>query len=650
MKNRKLCILAISVMLVFLASSMSPATSSVSAQPAREDILWTAGYWALGNIYNPYRGDACQTVWYMFEPCGALNSEKSGDDQIIYILAEDDGIEWSDDGTELTVTIRDEAKWSDGEDIDAEDFAYTLFDAGARTGGPRASTWGTRVDSVETDGKVATINLKSGWTYSKTVWLDVINVQVLPKHVCEDVEDAGVNIFNWENNWQDDNDTWQVYSGMYYPHSIADDKSSWILAQKNTEWWGTDAGFDEPEPDYLGMLKGENNYQMALKYSDDQIDWCGTYVSQIWDPMSQNGNLVTYYGNGEEPYYSPTGSYLELMCNWQHFPMGELWFRRAMGHCIRYSELSNVAASGFYGKQPHPGWISNDTEAQAWAHSDDVENEYALNYDLDLAKEYMAEGCLTTGDYVASDCVVTVTAEQLAKYNNIDAGDDCDSELAGVQIDINSLGLTIEAVTGWSDHELATKQIKIFAEPLGLSLTEYYPDYGGLTADIAAGSYDLMVSTLGPRQTQDPIVMFNYHYGSAYSGANRSAWTYDGDYNALVKDYEVAEPGSDAQLEAAEVLQEILAENLPCLPIAGSCLWNAHSNRYWKNWPQKGDDFPETAMWQGPQPGLLQEVLRMVEQSDGKAVGPPSGASSFAGLFAVIGLLGLAIYLSKKRR
>ena len=90
----------------------------------------------------------------------------------------------------------------------------------------------------------------------------------------------------------------------------------------------------------------------------------------------------------------------------------------------------------------------------------------------------------------------------------------------------------------------------------------------------------------------------------------------------IVKEFETAKPRSQEQLEAAAVLQEILARETPSIPIASSPLWNAHTERYWINWPQCGDPFPETAMWQKDQPGLLQEVVRMMEPGTGDTRGP----------------------------
>lgn len=142
-----------------------PAAEETTAEgelPRNETLYFAGQQWGVVNSWNVigvnqnnsmaiaggasgYRTLMFETL-YMYDPLSG---------KCMPLLADGD-YKWNDDQTELSVKIKDAAKWSDGTDVTGADVVRT-FDIGVEIGNGTGSTYGAYIDKIEADGKNITI-------------------------------------------------------------------------------------------------------------------------------------------------------------------------------------------------------------------------------------------------------------------------------------------------------------------------------------------------------------------------------------------------------------------------------------------------------------------------------------------------------------
>jgi peptide/nickel transport system substrate-binding protein len=169
----------------FLLASLAPglALSPVQAQED-EPVTFTVAYLNEVDSFNPFLGIEASS----FEMWGLMYDSLTGyameDMQPTPALAS----EWepSDDGLTWTFTIRDDATWSDGEPLTAQDVLYTF--ERIRDGGPERATWGVYLKGVESvtapDDTTVVLELEQ-----PSALLPLLPIPIVPEHVWTDVSD-----------------------------------------------------------------------------------------------------------------------------------------------------------------------------------------------------------------------------------------------------------------------------------------------------------------------------------------------------------------------------------------------------------------------------------------------------------------------------
>ncbi|MEX2805672.1 ABC transporter substrate-binding protein [Streptococcus sp. H31] len=142
----------------------------VSLNPINSNDLW--GLKTINMIYSPL-------------------SRTNNDGTVTYELATD--IEQSEDGKTITVKLRDDVKWSDGEDFTADDVVFTYTEKAKKENGKYESLWiGDEPLSVEKlDDYTVQFNLPSA---SAAAVNNITNeTYIIPEHVYNDISDFSVN-------------------------------------------------------------------------------------------------------------------------------------------------------------------------------------------------------------------------------------------------------------------------------------------------------------------------------------------------------------------------------------------------------------------------------------------------------------------------
>ncbi|MBO7253661.1 MAG: hypothetical protein J6V25_13670, partial [Oscillospiraceae bacterium] len=177
------------------AAAAAPAENTVEL-PRNETLYFAGQQWGTVNSWNVigtnqnnamaiaggpsgYRTLMFETL-YMYNPL---------DGSIIGLLANDD-YAWNEDMTQMTLTIKSAAKWSDGTPVTAADVART-WEIGVQIANGTGTTYGAYIDSIVADGQTVTINAKltdegkpvnplkildflTGVPIAQAAWIDVV--------------------------------------------------------------------------------------------------------------------------------------------------------------------------------------------------------------------------------------------------------------------------------------------------------------------------------------------------------------------------------------------------------------------------------------------------------------------------------------------
>jgi peptide/nickel transport system substrate-binding protein len=191
--RRALAVVAASVLLstpLLLAGQTAVAEESPGAD---EKVVFTVGLTDAPDSLSPFLGIQAESYEMWALMYDMLITFKPEDMSPQPGLAE--SWETSEDGLTWTFTIRDDATWSDGEKLTADDVAFTLDRI--LDGGPEAANWGSYLASVEkvTAPDETTVVLELS---KPSAVLPLLPMPIVPEHIWSKLSEKEVKTFSNE--------------------------------------------------------------------------------------------------------------------------------------------------------------------------------------------------------------------------------------------------------------------------------------------------------------------------------------------------------------------------------------------------------------------------------------------------------------------
>ena len=584
-----LLVASLSAILVGSVFTLVGSIAPVAAQEQipRNETLQLSGYEGPQTALRPtdISGAAGMAFFFMYEPLFCVNVAKgNAPEDLIKILGE--SIEWIDPLT-IEVKIRDQAKWTDGQPVTSDDveYSYGIYGLASETKpwvAQLALPLLDRLDHFEkVDDKTFRWHLNASFPSSVVVWRHVTEAyQILPKHIWEQIEaQYGADMLTFSNDWQDPDmpEEWKVASGMYLPTFRDEDK---VIMTRNDNWWGKDVFGKLPAPKYILHTRYfYSNEAAALDFKNDEIDICGNFIAGIQEIMNDKPEVHTYDPN--PPYYAEMSIKL-LVPNHRKYPLGEAWLHKAIAMTLNYSAISEVSSGYLKAPSPYPSHLlpSDDAVAKALVKSD-IEQQYAITYDVDAANALLAEHCIKVGDTWYTKDGPSQEWKDLYGADALPITDALPDE-AGINVALGPW--TIMDQQGWSDvlaiDALACNELK----DIDITMSQKVVDWGTNDADGHSFNYDFMhfvmhfaTGTMYDRYQQ----MF---VGTDYY------WNHYGDYRNpefvdLLGQLDIT-TGADQQAVADEILT-IMGEDMPIIPFGGHPNWYQYSTKYWVGYSSK---------------------------------------------------------------
>ena len=421
----------------------------------REETLYFAGQqWGAVNSWNivgtnqnnamaiagnagGYRTTMFETL-FMFNP---LSGEKTG------LLA--DSYEWNDDLTEMTVSLKDAAHWSDGTPVTAADVVAT-WDVGVLTNngtgaGNKAYIAGIEATGDKTfvikttlteDGKpVNPLKVEDficGTPIAQAAWI---------KTLCERNDNDPTKILN-------DAGEDVVWSGPYTKYYTDDQK---VVLIRDDNYWGADESMwgKLPVPKYLAHVIYADNAAGELALKAGEVDVCQQFIGNIQNLWLQDDlPISTFYD--EAPY----GVCLTMPTAWYNMNLPVISENPALRKAIAMAtDYEAIIANAMTNQSPTfaevPRSLMNPTDGeQALYDHEAVKDLQWAGNDIDGANKLLDEAGLLDSD-----------GDGWREYN-------------GEKITLNAV-----CPNGWSDWQAAMQIVAAAGDKIGISIEPEYPEW-----------------------------------------------------------------------------------------------------------------------------------------------------------------------------
>lgn len=421
----------------------------------REETLYFAGQqWGAVNSWNivgtnqnnamaiagnagGYRTTMFETL-FMYNP---LSGEKIG------LLA--DAYEWNDDLTEMTVSLKDAAHWSDGTPVTAADVVAT-WDVGVLTNngtgaGNKAYIAGIEATGDKTfvikttlteDGKpVNPLKIEDficGTPIAQAAWI---------KTLCERNDNDPTKILN-------DAGEDVVWSGPYTKYYTDDQK---VVLIRDDNYWGADESMwgKLPVPKYLAHVIYADNAAGELALKAGEVDVCQQFIGNIQNLWLQDDlPISTFYD--EAPY----GVCLTMPTAWYNMNLPVISENPALRKAIAMAtDYEAIIANAMTNQSPTfaevPRSLMNPTDGeQALYDHEAVKDLQWAGNDIDGANKLLDEAGLLDSD-----------GDGWREYN-------------GEKITLNAV-----CPNGWSDWQAAMQIVAAAGDKIGISIEPEYPEW-----------------------------------------------------------------------------------------------------------------------------------------------------------------------------
>ena len=421
----------------------------------REETLYFAGQqWGAVNSWNivgtnqnnamaiaggagGYRTTMFETL-FMFNP---LTGEKIG------LLA--DSYEWNEDLTEMTVSLKDAAHWSDGTPVTAEDVAATWEVALLTNNGTGAGNK-AYVDTIEVTGE-KTFVIKAVLTEDGKP----VNPLKVEDFICGTPIAQAAWIKTLRERCNDDptailNDAGEdvVWSGPYTKYYTDDQK---VVLIRDDNYWGQDESMwgKLPAPKYLAHVIFADNAAGELALKAGEVDVCQQFIGNIQNLWLEDDlPISTYYD--EAPY----GVCLTMPTAWYNMNIPVIAENTALRKAIAMAtDYEAIIANAMTNQSPTfaevPRSLMNPTDGEQalYDHEAVADLQWAGN-DIDGANALLDEAGLLDTD-----------GDGWREYN-------------GEKISLNAV-----CPNGWSDWQAAMQIVAAAGDKIGISIEPEYPEW-----------------------------------------------------------------------------------------------------------------------------------------------------------------------------
>ena len=549
-------------------------TDDVNVLPREETLYFAGQQWGAVNSWNIMGTNQNNAMTIAGTPSGyrtlmfeTLYMYNFMNGEMIGLLADGD-YAWNDDMTQLTVKIKDAAKWSDGTPITADDVKRT-WDVSVEIGNGTGSTYGAYIESIDADGNTVTINSK----------MNDAGQPVNPLKVLDFLTGAPIAQAAWIDTLYDRcggdatailNDPGEdvVWSGPYTKYHSDDQR---VVLVRDDNYWGQDASMwgSLPVPKYIAHTIYADNAAGEVALKAGEVDVCQQFIGNIQDLWLNDGlRISTYYE--EAPY----GVCLTMPTAWYNMNMPVLAenpaLRKAIAMAVDYDHIISAAMTN---QSPTfkdvPRSVMNPTDGeQALYNKSEVADLQWEGNDVDGAIALLDEAGIVDND-----------GDGYREWN-------------GEKISLNAV-----CPNGWSDWQASMVDVAAAGEKIGVEITTFYPEYDiyqTVFTDPNQTEYAIFMWSPEAASPSNPWTRVNQFMGMDYVGVQNN-WSGNwGQYkneeaDALIKQIPLTTDQTELKKLYTELTKIYLTEVPSFSLMYRPSVFHAVNESVWTNYPS-GDD------------------------------------------------------------
>jgi peptide/nickel transport system substrate-binding protein len=502
--------------------------------------------------HNPFLTTSAATKsgykWVLYEPLMMWNPVKPAEPMKPWLATQ---AKWNTDYTSVVVSVRDNATWSDGQKVTADDvvFTYKLV----RDNDAINST-GVAIKDATASGSDVTITFKTSQFVSQQK--AIAQIPIVPKHVWEKVSDPKAELAKNP-----------IGSGPYTLKSFTPQTAT--LSVRDKGYWQA-----LPQVKELRYTSYNDNNAQTTALANGEAEWSFVFIPNVktvfLDKDAANHKIWA------PPVLGIHGLYI----NTTKAPFNDPKLRVAMGMVINREDIFNTAEAGYF----HP-LIKSVTGLPSPAGDAFIADAYkGKDYKLDVegAKTLLAgAGYRLEGNTLKDPSGKPVT-------------------------------LTLTDPAGWSDYQTSLEIVKANLATIGIAATVEKANQDAWFKNVEAGQFDATFRWTDGGSTPYDIyrsVMDGDQLkpiGTASPAANFGRFN-SPEATAALRTYAAAT--DDATRKAAlATVQKVFVEQAPMIPVGADNMGGAYSTKNWSGWPD--DSNPYGAM-QPTQANALDVVLHL---------------------------------------
>lgn len=488
--------------------------------------------------YNPYTsGGVFDGVLY--EPLLMFNL-KSGN--IDYRLA--NSIEYSNDLKTLTVKLKDNLKWSDGEALTAKDVAFSFNmtkDAPAFDGKAMWSI-GNLQSVIATND--TTIVFQLDHADSTFLW-GIPSYHIVPEHIWGKVAVKDLPTFKNLN---------PVGSGPLTDIKYL--KSQQMQICRNQNYYLE----NRPYIDCMTFRSYSDNSQIQPALMKGEIDWGSNFIADI-----ENTFVAADPENNH--YWYPANDAIHLYVNTQIKPFDDLEVRKALSMALNREEISDIATYGYTIPNYNMGGIADLYEAFI---DKDISEKYKelSTYNPDKANELL----------------------DAAGYK--DTNDDGIRETS----DGKEIVFDIYVVNGWTDWIQVVQMVTEYYQEIGIKSNVKMIDWSIYDSGLKNSDYSMAINW--SMVASNPIEAYQTYFLNSQVGKSWHAGhgVHSAEIDTLINSFGLTKDVQKQQ-EILNKLQEFTAQNIPFIPLFSNATWFQYSTAKFIGWPTEKDPYVQPSFY-----------------------------------------------------
>lgn len=516
--------------------------------------VWAGSQTPITANFNPYAPTVLHgALGPIYEPLFFFN--KTVDEEPTGMIGE--SYEYNDDGTVITVKIKPDLKWSDGEPLTADDVAFTFSYEGNNPDGNGL------VSAEATDETTVVLTYDSA-QYT-TEFQRLGGTWILPEHVWSEVDDFAS--FANED---------PVGSGPYVVDNVTSESYTLVANDQFRD-------ADVPAIKTVQYIAVDNNQTAQDLLAAGELDWTGMFIP---NPDSVTGNgKIDWINTPQDPTVLYTCANADLGCEGAQTDVA---VRQALNVAIDRATIKDKAFVGLTG---------------------DMSPTYAL---LPRDEKWLADPANEVSPQEA-DVTEAGSILEAAGYTK-----DSDGFYGK---DGAPIELTLTSVDGWTDYNDAAKLIQEQAAAAGIKVTASTVQWQEFSDTRQTGEFQLIMGGMIGTSVADPYQMYrDWVGGTAVESTNPvgeevppGRWNFSRYNNPVVDDAVIAATSTNdeaTKLDLYATIQSEIVRDLPYIPLVVNATQTFYNAKDYTGWPTEEDLYAFPPSWGSIAAGYILQHLK----------------------------------------